>query len=259
MLSKERQAIILDELNKYKSITIQQISERLDVSESTVRRDLAELDAEGQLTKVHGGAVLRSLSQISTKDSTVVARKSFNIDEKEQIAKYASSLIQDDDFVYLDAGTTTDSMIKYIEAKNAVFVTNGFFHAQRLSEAGFRAYILGGEIKLSTESVVGEEALESLSKYHFTKGFFGTNGISATLGFSTPEIKEALIKKAAMQRTREKFVLADPTKFSKLSSVTFADFTDATIITTALEDEGYRNFKNIIETSLIEEATEGKE
>lgn len=259
MLSKERQAIILDELSKYKSITIQQISERLDVSESTVRRDLAELDAEGQLTKVHGGAVLRSMSQISTKDSTVFARKAFNIDEKEQIAKYAASLILDDDFVYLDAGTTTDSMIKYINAKNAVFVTNGFFHAQKLSEAGLRSYILGGEIKLSTESIVGEEALESLSKYHFTKGFFGTNGISATLGFSTPEVKEALIKKVAMQRTREKFILADPTKFSKLSSVTFADFTDAIVITTVLEDEGYKQFKNIIETSLIKEVTEGKE
>jgi DeoR family fructose operon transcriptional repressor len=53
--------------------------------------------------------------------------------------------------------------------------------------------------------------------------------------------------------------LADPTKFSKLSSVTFADFTDAIVITTALEDEGYKQFKNIIETSLIKEVTEGKE
>ena len=163
MLSQERQAIILDELKKFKSITIQQLSETLNASESTVRRDLAELDAQGQLTKVHGGAVLKNATQISTKDATVGIRKEYNISEKEEIAKYAASLIQDDDFVYLDAGTTTDLMIAYITAKNAVFVTNAFSHAQKLAEAGLCTFILGGEIKLSTESVVGEEALQSLS------------------------------------------------------------------------------------------------
>ena len=260
MLSQERQAIILDELKKFKSITIQQLSETLNASESTVRRDLAELDAQGQLTKVHGGAVLKNATQISTKDATVGIRKEYNISEKEEIAKYAASLIQDDDFVYLDAGTTTDLMIAYITAKNAVFVTNAFSHAQKLAEAGLCTFILGGEIKLSTESVVGEEALQSLSKYHFTKGFFGTNGVSPAFGFSTPEIREALIKRTAMQRTRERFILADPSKFSKLSSVTFAEFSDAKVITTKVDDEGYRNFSNIIETERNhEKITEAKE
>ena len=162
--------------------------------------------------------------------------------------------------MYLDAGTTTDLMIAYITAKNAVFVTNAFSHAQKLAEAGLCTFILGGEIKLSTESVVGEEALQSLSKYHFTKGFFGTNGVSPAFGFSTPEIREALIKRTAMQRTRERFILADPSKFSKLSSVTFAEFSDAKVITTKVDDEGYRNFSNIIETERNhEKITEAKE
>ena len=251
MLLKERQSIILDELQKYRSVTIQQISEMLGVSESTIRRDLAELDAEGHLTKVHGGAISKTSLSISTKDATVGARKGFFIHEKDQIAQYAASLITDDDFVYLDAGTTTELMIKHITAKNAVFVTNGFFHVQKLAESGLCAYILGGEIKLSTESIVGEEALQSLEKYHFTKGFWGANGISPAFGFSTPEVKEALIKRAAMQRTHDKFVVSDPSKFSNLSSVTFAEFSDATIITTRVNDEGYRKFQNIIETERL--------
>ena len=197
---------------------------------------------------MHGGAILRTSSPISTRDATFFARKSHNIAEKEDIARYAAALVGDEDFVFLDAGTTTELMIKYMSAKKAVFVTNGFSHAQKLAEAGISAYILGGEVKISTESVVGEEALMSLEKYHFTKGFFGANGVSATFGFTTPEVKEGLIKRAAMQRTREKYVICDSSKFSNLSSVKFAEFSDATIITTRLEDEGYRSFDNIIET-----------
>lgn len=250
MLSEERHKIILDELNTKHSVTVQELMEILSSSESTIRRDLVELDSQGLLTKVHGGAVSKE-SKVNTRDFSVFARKEINVDEKEYIAEYAASLIEDNDFVYLDAGTTTELLIKYIKAKNAVFVTNAFLHAKKLSEAGFLTYILGGEIKLPTEAVVGEEALISLSKYHFTKGFWGANGISPNNGFSTPDIKEALIKKASMEHTQKCYILSDSSKFSQTSSVAFADFTDATIITTKLLDSGYRRFKNIIEVENI--------
>ena len=151
--------------------------------------------------------------------------------------------------MYLDAGTTTEMMIPFITAKKAVFVTNGFSHARKLSEAGFLTYILGGEIKFPTEAVVGEEAILTLFKYHFTKGFWGTNGISMSSGFSTPDVKEAMVKQMSMDRTRKRYVLGDSSKFSQISCVTFAEFTAATIITSTLgtDSEAYRTYSNVVE------------
>lgn len=247
MLSEERQNKIMSRITQKGSTTVQELMEWLKASESTIRRDLSELDSKGLLVKVFGGAVAKETA-FNSKDDFFNSRKEHNRTEKMVIAQYAASLIQNDDFVYLDAGTTTELMIEYITCKRAVFVTNGFSHAQKLAAAGFSTFVIGGEIKAATESIVGAEALESLKKYHFTKGFWGTNGVSVSGGFSTPDVKEALVKKESMRRTREKYVLCDASKFSKLSCVSFGDFTDATIITTELtEDSGYRQYKHIIE------------
>ena len=248
MLSEERQVKIVSLVNENKSMTIQGIMKALDASESTIRRDLSELDEKGLVEKVYGGAMAKDVT-FSGKDESVNTRMAQNREAKILIAKHAASLISDDDFVYLDAGTTTEFMIPFITAKKAVFVTNGFSHARKLSEAGFVTYILGGEVKFPTEAVVGEEAVLMLFKYHFTKGFWGTNGINQSSGFSTPDVKEALIKQMSMSRTHEKYILGDASKFSKISCVTFADFSDATVITTGLENNlsVYRSYKNIVE------------
>ena len=79
-------------------------------------------------------------------------------------------------------------MIPFIKETQAGFVTNAISHAKLLAEKGCRVYLLGGEFKSQTEAIVGEEAMEMLSKYNFTKGFWGTNGISVSKGYSTPEI-----------------------------------------------------------------------
>ncbi len=248
MLSEERQGKIVSLINENKSMTVQMLMKILNASESTIRRDLSELNDKGLIEKVYGGAMAKDVT-FSGKDEAVNIRMEQNREEKILIAKYAASLVCDDDFVYLDAGTTTEFMIPFITAKKAVFVTNGFSHARKLSEAGFVTYILGGEVKFPTEAVVGEEAVLMLFKYHFTKGFWGTNGISLSSGFSTPDVKEALIKQMSMSRTREKYILGDSSKFSKISCVTFGDFSDATILTNGLENNlsTYRSYKNIVE------------
>ena len=248
MLSEERQNKIVQLVNENKSMTIQNLMQALDASESTVRRDLGELDSKGLIEKVYGGAIAKNIT-FSGKDESVNLRKGQNKEEKMVIAQYAATLIEDDDFVYLDAGTTTEMMIPFITAKKAVFVTNGFSHARKLSEAGFLTYILGGEIKFPTEAVVGEEAILTLFKYHFTKGFWGTNGISMSSGFSTPDVKEAMVKQMSMDRTRKRYILSDASKFSQISCVTFADFSDATVITTSLgsDSEAYKTYNNVVE------------
>ena len=137
-------------------------------------------------------------------------------------------------------------MIDYIEVKNAVFVTNAITHARLLSEKGYTVYILGGEFKAVTEAIVGEEAVASLDKYNFTKGFWGTNAVSLTKGFSTPEPKEALVKKRSMENCRKCYILADASKFNKISNVTFAGFESADILTTDLTTGVYLEKANVI-------------
>ena len=239
MLTEERFAKILSILESMGSVTVQQLMTELNASESTIRRDLNALDANGQLTKVHGGAILKTMAY-STKDDNVVSRKEKNRDAKNKIAKYAAEQIAPGDFVYLDAGTTTELMIEYITSHQAVFVTNAISHAKRLAERGFTVYLLGGEFKAITEAIVGEEAVEALEKYNFTKGFWGANGVSLQKGYSTPELKEAMVKKKSMENCKERFVLADESKFNHISSVTFAPFEGATVITTGLNLPAYK-------------------
>lgn len=188
MLTEERFAKILSILERMGSVTVQQLMTELDASESTVRRDLNTLDANGQLVKVHGGAILKN-TVYSTIDDEVVHRKEQNREAKDKIARYAAGLITAEDFVYIDAGTTTERMIDYIANRQAVFVTNAIGHAKKLAEHGCKVYILGGEFKAVTEAIVGEEAVFTLDKYNFTKGFWGANGVSLQKGFSTPELK----------------------------------------------------------------------
>ena len=172
MLAEERFSRILSIIEAEGSATIQELMTALDASESTVRRDLITMDENGLLTKVHGGAIARRPS-VSTHDEDVRNRKTMNAEQKNAIAKYAASLIRPDDFVYLDAGTSTEAMIPFIKETQAVFVTNAISHAKLLAEKGCRVYLLGGEFKSQTEAIVGEEAMEMLSKYNFTKGFWG--------------------------------------------------------------------------------------
>lgn len=246
MLAEERFAKILSIIELEGSVTVQQLMNALEASESTIRRDLNTMDSNGLLVKVHGGAMAKNPT-IHTQDENVRNRKALHADEKVMIARYAASLIEPDDFVYLDAGTTTELMIDYLKTRQAAFVTNAIGHAKKLSDMGCRVYILGGEFKSATEAIVGEEAVETLDKYNFTKGFWGTNGISISKGFYTPEVKEAMVKKKSMENCKQRFVLADSSKFLQMSSVKFGEFNDAVIITTELIPAALKKYKNIME------------
>ncbi|CUQ10480.1 DeoR family transcriptional regulator [Clostridium baratii] len=246
MLSEERFEVILKLLEEKNTVTVNELVEKLNTSESTIRRDLNYLDKEKKLKKVHGGAT--SLNIIyDTKEDEVLVRQSLNVDEKAKIAKYAASLIEENDFVYIDAGTTTEMMIDYITETKAIYITNGIVHAKKLLQRKCNVYIIGGEIKLSTEAIVGIEAIDSLKKYNFTKGFFGTNGVDIKSGFTTPDIKEALIKREALNRSKEGYILADESKFNHISSVTFGEINKGIIITTQLEEDKYRKYTEVLE------------
>lgn len=244
MLTKQRQDLILKLLEEKGSVTATEIKDILGISESTVRRDITALDKEGKLVKVFGGAVAAK-AEVSAHEYTVAQKSDLNPDEKRKIAKYAASLIEPEDFVYLDAGTTTAYMLDYIEERSATYVTNAVAHARQLLSRGMKVLMIGGELKAATEAAVGGQAMEMLASYHFTKGFFGTNGVSKKCGCTTPDINEAMIKRTAMGHCRDSYVLCDSSKFQHISPVTFAPF-EGTVLITERVPEGYEGCENIV-------------
>ena len=245
MLTEQRQEEILRLLNQKGSVTLQELKEYFHTSESTIRRDLNALDKRGALTKVFGGAV-RPEGRVMLREEQVSQRQELYREEKNRIGRYAASLVEPEDFVYLDAGTTTGAMIPYLTEHSAAFVTNAVSHALHLAENGFRVILIGGEVKAATEAIVGNEAYVNLKKFNFTKGFWGTNGVSPSAGFSTPDINEAMVKKCALLHTQQAYILCDSSKFYHTSPVTFGEFEDGIILTDRLPDESFQKYENIV-------------
>ena len=241
MLQKERHDKILAELKRTHAVKVTSLAKEMGISESTIRRDINELDQMGRLKRVFGGAVSIS-SDMASRETDVASRAQIQVAEKDKIARYAATMINENDFVFIDAGTTTDRMIDYLDKKNVTYVTNGIVHAKKMIQRGFNVYMIGGLLRPSTEAAVGAAAIEAIRQYNFTKCFMGTNGIDPERGFTTPDIGEAAIKTAAMKQSYISFVLADHIKFGLISSITFAQVDEACIITDKAENEQYSQY-----------------
>ncbi len=252
MIAEKRYQMILDILDRQRSATVQQLSEALSTSESTVRRDLIALDSQGRLRKVHGGAAVLE-RQFYSHEPDMMTKEGIYVPEKERIGRYAASLIRADDFVYIDAGSTTIQLVNAIggEALNATYVTNGLAHTRALARKGCTVYVPAGRIKQTTEAIVGAAVLTSLRRYNFTKAFMGVNGISLDRGFTTPGIEEGELKAAAIQSAYESYFLADRSKFDKVYAAGICDLSRSSIITDRLPDEAYRKHTSIKETDKL--------
>lgn len=187
------------------------------------------------------------MDNMNIRDEQVARREEKNLEEKQKIARYAASLIQDDDFVYLDAGTTTGCMVDHIQETGAIIVTNAPSHAEKLARKGIEVILIGGRLKQSTEAVVGEEACIQMRKFNFSLGFMGSNGISERAGFSTPDPDEAMVKRCAMERIHRCFVLCDHTKFYKVSPVSFASLEDGVVLTDRVPDGAFQEIPTVVE------------
>ena len=115
MLTEERHEKIMRLVNTSGAVSVQDLVSFLNISESTVRRDLLTLDREGRLRRVHGGATtLRDDSSYEADMENLQDKYSIHMSDKRRIAQYAASLIKKDDFVYLDAGSTTEQMADFL-------------------------------------------------------------------------------------------------------------------------------------------------
>lgn len=228
MLTPERHQLILETVKKHHTIKIKHLVEQTGASESTIRRDLDQLEQKGQLQRIHGGA---SILQTASEELSMGEKSTINASEKQKIASYAASLVNEGDCLFLDAGSTTYAMIPYLNQKDIIVVTNGLNHLDLLSDHQIQTYVLGGLVKHRTRAVVGTGAMHTLNQYRFDKCFVGTNGIHLEVGYTTPDPEEAAIKHAVLHHSRQRYILSDHTKFEKVAFSRFAELGEAEIIT----------------------------
>lgn len=251
MLAEERFAKILDLLAEKRSATVQELCEALNASESTVRRDLTELDRLGKLNKVHGGATLPD-SQFLADELTMDAKQALAIAEKRDIARAAAMLILPQDFIYIDAGTTTLALVQALSgsALEAHYVTNGIAHARLLVQKGCKVFVPGGMLRPNTEAIVGAAAVASLQAYNFNKAFLGANGVDLQAGFTTPDPEEAAVKATAVRHARESWFLVDSTKFARVYPAVITELQGGAILTDRCPAPQYAKVTLVKETEL---------
>lgn len=249
MLAQDRLEKVFQMVEKEGSVTVSRVATLLGASEATIRRDIILLAEQGKVNKVFGGAT-RIREEYATEEKDIISKLKIQKEEKSEIARYASSLICDDDFVFIDAGSTTLQMIDFLVGSKATFVTNGLMQASKLMEYDLKAYIIGGHLKRTTDAVIGSIASENISQYYFTKAFMGANGVSVEHGFSTPDPEEGATKAKVMRHSKERFFLVDSSKFDKMYASKIAKLEHATIITDKIQNQEYFKHTIIKETTI---------
>jgi len=249
MLTFERYEKILQLLEDHKVTKLADLVEATGASESTIRRDLTILENEQKLKRIHGGA---SLMKSKVDEPSMIEKQQQFTEEKKQMGKRAASFVQNGDCLYIDAGTSTQAMIPYIEAKDIVIVTNGLNIIQEALQHQFRTYVVGGYVKSGTHAFIGKGAVDSIQQFRFDKAFIGTNGVDINFGFSTPDPEEAQIKQLAMKQSTQSFVLADPSKFGDATFARVADLEEAILITTEGDDrEFFEKLTNVAKVEVV--------
>ncbi|WP_235805125.1 DeoR/GlpR family DNA-binding transcription regulator [Companilactobacillus tucceti] len=235
VLTEERQQIILQQLKIHNIVKLHDLIPLTGASASTLRRDLKDLESCHKLLRIHGGAQ----NVISLHEEPALSQKAtVNLDGKKAIGKAAANLVQNNEVIFLDSGTTIQFMIPYlIEHKDLLVVTNSVDNASMLADYNIDTFLPGGRLKSATKALVGSTMIQTLETYHFDKAFIGANGFSIDSGFTTPDPEESAIKNLAITQSNLAFVLSDSSKYCQVSFSKFADIKDVTLITSGLTDK----------------------
>ena len=229
MLTEERQRRITEYVNEHKICRVSELCELTSTSESTIRRDLSEMEDRGLLKRVHGGAEsIKGFGQ----DVAQNIRFNLNRDEKAAIAREAVSHVHPTDYVLLDAGTTIYEMVPFLkEIAGLHVVTTGIDTALACTDAGIDTCLLGGKIKQETHAIIGAAALDRLRRLNFNAAFIGANAMSREGTLTTPDTEEASIKQAAIEQSQAAYVLIDRSKFDAVTFAEFANVQQVVVIT----------------------------
>jgi DeoR family fructose operon transcriptional repressor len=206
------------------------IANELQVTTETIRKDLIQLERQGLLRRVHGGAI--ALNELSFEPNVAVRIE--NSEEKDRIARAALAYLPSRGSILLDAGSTSARLAELLPAEQPLTVyTNALPIAMTLlSRTNFTVFTLGGRLRAQTIAEVDDWALRALAEINVDVAFLGANGISVERGLTTPDPAEAAVKHAMVSCARTRVLLADHSKVGLVSTCKHADLADIDIMIT---------------------------
>ena len=235
MLREQRQQAILEEMERVGSVSVAALSQKLDVSDMTVRRDLEELSARNLLKKVHGGAVPVPKTAA---EPHFVHKQKLNRAEKRAIARAALGFVNDGDTVAFSAGTTTWQIAEALkrERGSLTFITNSTNIALTLQENGWEQIVLsGGMFRTPSDALVGPFADRTLRTLNADVLFLGVHGIHPEAGLTTPNVAEAETDGHLIEAAQKVVVVADHSKRGVVALAKTAPLSRVDVLVT---DEG---------------------
>jgi DeoR family transcriptional regulator of aga operon len=214
--TSQRRATILQALTQHGSVQVNELVERLGVSAVTIRSDLTALESQGLATRSHGGA---TLTRTPPPEQTIPQKDAINHEQKERIGACAARMVAPGDNIIIDSGTTTISLARHLrEAQNVTVMTNGLNIAWELAEApGVDLILTGGLLRKQSLSIQGAQAEACLQAYSFDKLFLGVDGFDLQFGVTTHHEAEASLNHKMVERAKKIIVLADASKFGRVS------------------------------------------
>lgn len=213
MLKRERLHKIVEMVNTQGIITVNEIINKLDVSDMTIRRDLDELDKAGKIVRIHGGA--QSISYSINQELSHSEKQELQMEEKRKIVQLASTYINDGDTIFLGPGTTIELLSHFLVNKHIRIVTNNYPAFEILKQSDSVNLILtGGDFRKNTGALVGTITNINLKRINFTKAFISANGIHNE-SICTYNIEEGEAQEIALNNSRTKYLLLDNKKLNK--------------------------------------------
>ena len=230
-MKEKRHEMIMEELIKRGSVLVSDLVKLLDVSAVTIRKDLTELEKSDKLYRSHGKAVLIN-PYINNR--SVNEKEKLSTDEKHAIGREASRLITRNDSICIASGTTVHALARNIVPVHKLTVVTASLPVSNILSQHDNIDIvqLGGMLRHSSLSVVGEYASDILAKCSFSKLFLGVDGIDLEFGLTTTEMREAALNQKMMEASQKVIVLADSTKFGRRGFAKIADIDAVDIIIT---------------------------
>jgi DeoR family glycerol-3-phosphate regulon repressor len=233
-----RHARILDQLSHAGTISVTGLAAELGVSDMTIRRDLLEMEREGKLVRVHGGAMLADAPvpvAMDSEEPRFDARLRRGSDAKSAIAAYAANLVVGYRTVALDVGTTTYLMAGHLrEVPHFKLFTNSLRVSALLDGGGPEIYVAGGRVRPEEMSVWGPTAIAQFEKLWFDVAVLGTSGITAE-GFFDYSFEDTDMKRVYLRRSGLRILLCDSAKFQRMSLVHVGSFNDINLLITDAE------------------------
>lgn len=216
MLVEERRQHILSLIQKHGRVLVDELSNDLDLSRITIRKDLDYLQSKDLLVRTHGGALPAQAGALL--DPTIQEKEILHHEEKVRIAKAAAAMVSDGQCIILDSGTTTTEIARAILSfRYLTVITNALNIAADLAPSDFEIILVGGTLRKNSLSVVGPLAEDVLKEMHADILFIGVDGFDLKVGLTTPNLLEARVNRAMIEAAQKVVAVCDSSKFNRKS------------------------------------------